>query len=242
MRDTELVPMDPELVDVKSVTPLGGYNVRLVFSDGVERIIDLDPYLRGPIFESIRDQEYFRKVRVDKDTGTIGWPNGADIDPIVLRYDLVPAWMEEERAEAQAEAPRPLEPFRTAKDIRPFGGRRTSYAFVILGAGTFTLVLAALAGLLSERLPPSTALATIIVVLLTQLASIFLWSYLQLRLQRQSQLTALTLLKMMDNVSSITLDSDGQIQVVASSRASRTEAATASRTRTQRANTESETQ
>jgi hypothetical protein len=242
VRDTELVPMDPELVDVKSVTPLGGYNVRLVFSDGVERIVDLDPYLRGPIFESVRDQEYFRKVRVDKDTGTVGWPNGADIDPIVLRYDLVPAWMEEERAEAQAEAPRPLESFRTAKDIRPFGGRRTFYVFVILGAGTFALVLAAVAGLLSERLPPSTALAAIIVVLLTQLVSIFLWSYLQLRLQRQSQLTALTLLKMMDNVSSITLDSDGQIQVVASSKASRTEAATTSRTRPQRANTESETQ
>jgi hypothetical protein len=237
VRDSELVPTDYELVDVKSVTPLGGYNVRLVFSDGVERIVDLDPYLRGPIFESVRDQDYFRKVQVDEDTGTIGWPNGADIDPVVLRHGLVPAWMEEEGAQAQVGAPENLEPFRTARDIRPFSGRRSSYASVILVAGSLAFVLIAVAGLLYRRVPPLTVLTALIVVLLTQLMSLFLLSYLQLRLQRQSQLAALDLVKMLPNVASITLDPDGQIQVVASSRTSRTEAATASRAKPKRAGT-----
>jgi hypothetical protein len=240
--DTELVPMDPELVDVKSVTPLGGYNVRLVFSDGIERIVDLDPYLRGPIFESVRDQNYFRKIRVDEDTGTIGWPNGADIDPVVLRYGLVPAWMEEEGAQAQVGAPETLQPFRTAKDIRPLSGRRSSYVSVILVAGSLALVLVAIAGLLSRRVAPATLLIALIVVLLTQSTSLLLLSYLQLRLQRQGQLAVLSVLQAMDNVASITVDSDGQIQVVGSFKASRTDAASASRTRSKGTNTESETQ
>jgi hypothetical protein len=67
--------------------------------------------------------------------------------------------------------------------------------------------------------------------------SLFLLSYLQLRLQRQSQLAALDLVKMLRNVASITLDSDGQIQVITSSKTSRTEAATASGTRPKREGT-----
>jgi hypothetical protein len=56
--------------------------------------IDLERFLRGEIFEPIRkDPKIFRSVKVIG--GTIGWDNGADIDPDVLYYDLKPAWMEE---------------------------------------------------------------------------------------------------------------------------------------------------
>lgn len=87
---------DIELVDVESVEPLDGYRVRLVFSDSFERDVDLEPYLKGPIFEAVREPHFFRMVRVDPETGTIAWPNGADIDPIVLRYGLTPALWEDE--------------------------------------------------------------------------------------------------------------------------------------------------
>ena len=83
------------LVRVKSVEPLEKFTVRITFKDGVQKEIDLEKFLRGEIFEPIRkNPEMFRSVKVVG--GTIGWDNGADIDPDVLYYDLKPAWMEEE--------------------------------------------------------------------------------------------------------------------------------------------------
>ena len=83
------------LVRVRNVEPLRNFEVRLTFAEGTEKVIDLKPFLRGPIFEPIRnDLTMFRAVKVVG--STIGWPNGADIDPDVLFYDLTPAWMEEE--------------------------------------------------------------------------------------------------------------------------------------------------
>jgi len=82
------------LVRVRAVEPLEGFRVRLEFEDGMQKEIDLEPYLHGPIFEPIRrDIRVFRSVKVEE--GTIVWENGADIDPDVLYYDLRPAWMEE---------------------------------------------------------------------------------------------------------------------------------------------------
>jgi hypothetical protein len=83
-----------KLVRVREVAPLEDYHCRLVFEDGTQKVVNLKPYLHGPIFESIlNDIDIFRRVRVVD--GTIGWDNGADIDPDVLYYDLKPAWMEE---------------------------------------------------------------------------------------------------------------------------------------------------
>jgi hypothetical protein len=86
-----------KLMSVCSVEPLDGYKVRLKFSDGMEKVVDLEVYLHGPIFEPVKnDVEFFRSVYVDEDAGTIVWSNGADIDPNVLYYDdLKPAWMED---------------------------------------------------------------------------------------------------------------------------------------------------
>lgn len=86
------------LVRIKSVEVLKDFWVRLEFTDGTERDIDLEPYLHGPIFEPIRnDPNVFRSVKVDKRMGTIVWDNGADIDPDVLYHGLKPAWMEKEQ-------------------------------------------------------------------------------------------------------------------------------------------------
>ncbi|MDP8957599.1 MAG: DUF2442 domain-containing protein [Actinomycetota bacterium] len=46
------------------------------------------------MFEPLRtDPELFRRVRVE--SGTIVWPNGADIDPVVLHGSASPAWKED---------------------------------------------------------------------------------------------------------------------------------------------------
>ena len=83
----------PDLVCVRAVKPLDGLHVHVVFTDGSEREIDLDPYMRGPIFEPIRrNHKLFTTVYVDPDAETLTWPNGADIDPDVLYYDGNPPW------------------------------------------------------------------------------------------------------------------------------------------------------
>jgi hypothetical protein len=80
-------------VRVHAVELIEGFKVRLAFDNGVQREIDLEPYLRGPIFEAVRNNtNLFRAVRVAG--GTIVWDNGADIDPDVLYYNLTPSWAE----------------------------------------------------------------------------------------------------------------------------------------------------
>ena len=83
----------PRLVRVQSVKPLETFMVDVRFTDGSQREINLEPYLHGPVFEMIRnDASLFRSMRVER--GAITWPNGADIDPDVLYYDLTPAWVD----------------------------------------------------------------------------------------------------------------------------------------------------
>jgi hypothetical protein len=72
------------------VEPLHGYTLRLGFSDGSTREVDLEGELWGPMFEPLRDPEEFRKVAVDPELGTVIWPNGADLDPDVLHGDGSP--------------------------------------------------------------------------------------------------------------------------------------------------------
>ena len=83
------------MVRVQKVTPLDGFMLRLEFTDGSERTLDTEPYLRGPIFEPLRhDPVLFRSVRVDEELGTIVWPNGADICPDVLVHGRTPVALE----------------------------------------------------------------------------------------------------------------------------------------------------
>jgi hypothetical protein len=75
-----------------NVEPLHDFVLRLDFDDGTTRDVNLEPRLWGPVFEPLRrDPELFRRVFVDRELGTIVWPNGADLDPDVLHGDHEPA-------------------------------------------------------------------------------------------------------------------------------------------------------
>jgi hypothetical protein len=76
---------------VNSVEPLEGYSLRLEFSDGSVRDVDLSEELHGEVFEPLRDPGIFRKVAVNEETGTIEWPNGADFAPEFLYESGSPA-------------------------------------------------------------------------------------------------------------------------------------------------------
>jgi hypothetical protein len=80
--------MAHDRVDITSVELLGAYRVQLTFDDGEQRQRNLRHLLTGPVFEEIRlDPAEFAKVAVDPDLGVLCWPNGADIDAELLRYD-----------------------------------------------------------------------------------------------------------------------------------------------------------
>src|SRR4051812_32088846 len=58
--------------------------VELQFGDGYVGLIDLTPALWGPVFEPLRDADYFHQFRIED--GTMRWPNDADFCPDVLRF------------------------------------------------------------------------------------------------------------------------------------------------------------
>ena len=62
----------------------GDFRIRVTFNDGTDEVIDVRRWLEGPIFEPLKEVEYFRRFFVEG--GAINWPNGADIAPETL-YD-----------------------------------------------------------------------------------------------------------------------------------------------------------
>ena len=80
-----------ELVHVTGVEVVGEHRLRLVFEDGVEGEFDMSGWKWTGVFAPLADQEYFAKVALDEELGTIVWPNGADIAPERLRMDAVPS-------------------------------------------------------------------------------------------------------------------------------------------------------
>ncbi len=72
----------PRLPAVTRAKYCGAYRIRVTFDDGIEGVVDFEPWLRGPIFEPLKDLDYFRRFAVEG--GTIAWPNGADVAPETL--------------------------------------------------------------------------------------------------------------------------------------------------------------
>lgn len=77
------------LKDIVSVEHLGAHRLKLRFEDGVVGEVDLSKLIafRG-VFEPLSEVAYVAQVRVLPEAGTIGWPNGADLDPDVLYYHV----------------------------------------------------------------------------------------------------------------------------------------------------------
>lgn len=74
------------LIDVTDVKPMDGWNLELTFKDGLTSVVDISRIVDRfeGVFAPLLDPDFFRRVRVDPEIGTIVWPNGADICPDVL--------------------------------------------------------------------------------------------------------------------------------------------------------------
>jgi hypothetical protein len=78
--------MTHRICRVRSFDIVADYTLRVCFEDHTEQVIDFLPMLAGELYGPLRDLELFRRVRVDPESGTLVWPNGADFDPATL-YD-----------------------------------------------------------------------------------------------------------------------------------------------------------
>lgn len=73
-----------ELVHVVGVDALGDHRLRLRFDDGAVGELDFADRVWRGVFEPLADPAFFDQVAVDRELGTIVWPNGADIAPETL--------------------------------------------------------------------------------------------------------------------------------------------------------------
>ena len=71
--------------DIVAVHVVGPHRLLLRFDDGIEGEVDVAREISfNGVFEPLRDAAFFSQVRIEPDLGTIVWPNGADLDPLVL--------------------------------------------------------------------------------------------------------------------------------------------------------------
>ncbi len=73
------------MLRVIDVDYIKDYTLRLTFNDGVTKIVDLKPYLKGEVFGELLDKEQF--IQFALTTSTIEWANGADLAPEFL-YEI----------------------------------------------------------------------------------------------------------------------------------------------------------
>ena len=71
---------------VAEVRHLKDYQLEIRFSDGTVATLDLGGRIRGRggVFEPLQSVDYFAQVSVDREAGTLVWPNGVDFCPDVL--------------------------------------------------------------------------------------------------------------------------------------------------------------
>jgi hypothetical protein len=74
---------------VRSVTPLKDHQLKLEFTSGEIGVFDCKPLLDFGVFRELRDEEYYRQVRVVN--GTVAWPHEQDICPDTLYLDHFPS-------------------------------------------------------------------------------------------------------------------------------------------------------
>ena len=69
------------VVAFEIVTP---YTIKITFDDNTDQTINFRPLLHGQLYGPLQDLNLFNQVRLDEETGSLVWPNGADFDPATL--------------------------------------------------------------------------------------------------------------------------------------------------------------
>ena len=77
--------MNPRVIKVK---PAGDFKLKLTFSNGEEKVLDMKPYLDIGRFTELKNDAMFASVVCT--LGSIQWQNGLDLCPDTLFEDSVP--------------------------------------------------------------------------------------------------------------------------------------------------------
>ena len=79
------------MIDVTAVRRLGGFRLRVDFSDGSSGEHDFSALVAepGPMLDPLRDSAYFDRVFIE--FGALTWPNGFDLAPEWLRREMAAA-------------------------------------------------------------------------------------------------------------------------------------------------------
>jgi hypothetical protein len=65
-----------------------GYQIWVRFADGTEGEVDLSHLVGEGVFSAWLDPTVFTAVEVDPQSGTVVWPNGADVAPDTLYHAI----------------------------------------------------------------------------------------------------------------------------------------------------------
>ena len=73
---------------VRSVIAMPSHQLRVEFTDGQSRLLDVRPYLSYTVFRPLSNPEIFNQAKADH--GTVSWPGGIDLDPDSVFLESVP--------------------------------------------------------------------------------------------------------------------------------------------------------
>ncbi len=76
--------MSHKIYRVESFKIVGPYTLRVSFDDHTEQTINFWNALWGELYAPLRDPAVFNQVRINPETQTMEWSNGADFDPETL--------------------------------------------------------------------------------------------------------------------------------------------------------------
>lgn len=62
--------------DIKVAEPLPNYKLKIQFANNELKVFDVAPYLSKGVFSELKDEQYFKQVRVAY--GSVEWPNEQD--------------------------------------------------------------------------------------------------------------------------------------------------------------------
>jgi len=74
---------------VSEARPEGHGRLSIIFKDGTHGIFDCSPYWANPYWSKLKDDAFFRMVRVD--CGTLTWPGDVDIAPEEVWHNSIKA-------------------------------------------------------------------------------------------------------------------------------------------------------